>query len=170
MLDLVRDLRLLANARGIYEHELAVLVLDDGVSGVTRRTCYVGDDNTLLACYPVYQRGLAGIRLSYYCDLYMVITVLLLICVGEVLVYRVEHIARAVTVDRRYREGLAESEVVELIKLERRLAEIVHLVYRQYYRLAALYQHLRNGVVVRGDSAAYIRDKNYHVRLLYGEF
>ena len=78
----------------------------------------------------------------------------------KILKNAVEQVACAVAVDRRDRDRLAQTEVVELIKLHRRLSDGIALVDTEHHRLAGLLQHLRH-VCVGGDHAAFeVGDKN----------
>ena len=67
----------------------------------------------------------------------------------------------------RYRIRIAKTEIVELVKLHRRFAEAVHLVYCKDNRLSAFQKHLCDCVVIGCNTASYICNKNDNVSFFY---
>ena len=153
MLDSVLDLALSADARRVDQVEYPLVGREQGVDGVAGRSGDVRDDRALLADHAVDDRGFAGIRLSDDGDVDPAVVILLFALLGEVRVYGVEQIACAKAVQRRDGDGIGiKAKLVELVKLGRRLADLVGLVDGDDDRLAALFEH-------RGD-LAIVRDKS----------
>ena len=97
-LDVVVNTALAAESRGIREIKPAVAVLDQCVDRVTRGARDVGHDTALGRGYFIDERGLARVRLADNRDIHRVLAFLLFVGEGQVLIHRVEQIARAVAV------------------------------------------------------------------------
>ncbi len=169
MLNILRYLGFAAHSRGVNE-DILVLAADDlAVYRVTGRTGDIGDYGTLLARNKVDERRFADIRLSDNGYLYSLLILGFGFLGGHKLENRVEKIARAVPVYRRYRYGVAETQIVELVKLGRGFAYAVVLIYSEDHGLAALGKHCRNVRIVRGNARCEVGHKDNTIRRLYGE-
>ena len=164
-LDLLVHLALLADAGGVDEGELAVRIVHIGVNAVARRTGDVGDDNALLTQHAVEQAGLADVRLADESHADALVVLLFLVCRREVLVSRVEQLTHTVAVQCGNAERLAQTEVVELIKLRRRITRLVALVDRQHDRLARAQQHGRNVLIGGSNAGAQVGDQDDDIRV-----
>ena len=72
----------------------------------------------------------------------------------------VEQVSRAVSVYGGNLNRLAETEVIELIELHRRLADGVALVDAEHDRLARFLEHLRNVHIRRDHTALAVRHED----------
>ena len=164
VLDGVLHLALAAQAGRIDERERAEPVLDRRIHGVARRARDVGDDAAVLAGNAVDERRLADVRLAddrHLDDLALLFVLRLL---GQMLEDGVQQVAGAVAVHRRNLNRVAEAEVVELIEIDRRLAERVAFVDADDHRHIAALEHLRDVEIRRHHARAHVGHKDDDVR------
>ena len=110
LLDAVVHLGLAADAGGVDEDILAVFVLQARVHGVARCAGHIRDDDAVFAEHEIDERGLADVRLADDGDADEIVLFLAFFLGREVFDAGVEHFVRAVTVDRRKRDRVAETE------------------------------------------------------------
>ena len=135
------------------------------INAVARRAGNVRDDDALLAQHAVEQAGLADVRLADQSNADALVVLFLLVCRREMLVSRIEQLAHAVAVQSGDAERLAQTEVVELIKLRRRITRLVALVDSQHERLARAQQHGRNVLIGGSNAGAQVSDQNNDIRM-----
>ena len=131
---------------------------------------HVGDDDPLLPQDPVHQGGFAGVRLADDGHLDSVVLLLFLLFRGEVPEAGIQQVAGAVAVDSGDGNGVAQTQVVELIEIRvRRGAGGVHLVHRQDDGLSAAQQQVRHLLVRGGEAGLDIRQKDDDGGILNGD-
>src|SRR5205823_12410391 len=117
------------------EHEGPVAALEHGVDRVARRPGNLGDDHPLAAEERVQERRLAYIRATEDGHADRLLARRLRSLARKERDDRVEQVARAVAVERRQRQRIAEPEPVELERI--RVADgVVDLVRDEEHRLA----------------------------------
>ena len=169
LLDLVVDLGRAADPRRVDEAEFPVLVLDDGIDGVTRRARNVRDDQTVGAENAVDHRGFPGVRFTDDGDADDVVVLLGRRHLREIGDHAVEQVARAGAVQGGERDGiLFQSEFVKLIIFKRQVAGAVNLVDAGDDGFAALREHNGNLAIVGGQPRAHVADENDNVRRING--
>ena len=168
-LDHIVDLRLFAHTGGVDKDILALLVFKIRVDGVARRTGNIADDHALGAENAVRERGFANIGLTDEGDLDDVLIFFLFLLGWKVLKAGVEQVARAVAVDGGNGDWVAQSQVVELVKIGVDLTGGVHLIDRQHDRLAAAQQHIGDLLVGSRQAGLHIRQENDDVRVANGD-
>ena len=165
--DIVIDLGLAADARGVNEGKLAVIVFKTGVYRVSRGSRDIRNNKPLLTEHAVYYRGFSRVRLTDNSNLYGIVILFLIVPFSDSLNARVKKFSRARAVNGGYRNRLTlESKLVELVKLVGKLAYAVALVDAGYYRLSALFQHYRNVLVRCGKACSYVTHKHDNVCVL----
>ena len=138
--------------------------LEDRVDGVARRARHVGDDDALRADEGVQQRRLADVRAAEDRDADRLVADLRRALAGEQVDDAVEQVAGAVPVQGGERERVAESELVELDRLEV-LARVVDLVREHDHRLLRGPQGDRELLVARRDPVPGVDDEEDEVGL-----
>ena len=169
LFDLVLDTALLAKSRGIDDRELTVLILNYGVDRVSSRTRNIGNDRSFLAGHIVGERGFTGIRLTDQSDTDRLVAFLILIFLREVFVDSVEHLAESQSVRRGDRIDLTQSQIIELIELRRRFADMVDLIDCQNDRAICFSKHDRDLFVGSGQARLDITHEKDDVRGLDGD-
>ena len=162
LLNIFFHLGLLTDAGGINEHKLALVVFKTGVNGVACGACHIGDDHTLLTKDLIDQRRLARVRLANDGHLNGVILFFLFFLLREVLDTGIQQIAGSVTMNSRNSNGIAQSQIVELIKIRVHSAGLIHLVNCQHNGLAATQQHVGNLLIRSGQAGLNICKKDNH--------
>ena len=162
-------LGLAADAGGINEDILAVLVFNDGIGGVTGGAGNIADDHPLLSGQIVDEGAFAHIGLANDSHLGVFLWV-----VGAVLpVYLfhagIQQVAGAVPVDRGNRVGVAQPQVIEFVKIGGNITQAVALVDAQNHRLAAFLQHMGNIGVIGGHTAFQVHHKDDHIGGVNGD-
>src|SRR5581483_10648995 len=128
---------LAAEAGGVDQLERAAVALEHGVDCVAGRAGHVGDDRPLDPDQRVEERRLADVGAAEDGNTYGVVAEVRP-AGADLLEHRddlVEQVAAADAVERREREGAAESEPMELER-ERLLRRVVDLVRDDEHRLA----------------------------------
>ena len=164
-LDFLVHLALLTDTGGVDERKLTVGVVHIGVYAVAGRTGDIGNDNTFLAEHAVEQAGLADVRLADEGHTNAVRVLLFLVCRREVFVSRIQQLTDTIAMQRRNTVRLAQTEVVELIKLRRRITRLVALVDSQHEWLARAQQHGRNVLIGGSNAGAQVGDQNNDIRM-----
>ena len=150
----VLDLRLTADARGVDEDELAVLVFKLGIDGIARRASHIGDDTAFLTGQTVDDGRLADVGLADDGDLDIILIALDLLVGRGKLQHAVEQITGACAVQRRQRNQVfVKAELVELVEFHRKIADGVDLVDERNDRLAGALEH-HGDVDVLGSKTA----------------
>ena len=126
MLNGILHLALAAQAGSIDERKYAVLVFDGGIHRVARRTRNIGNDAAVFAGNAVHKGRFADVRLTDDGDLDDLALVLLFLFLRQMLEDGIQQVARAVSVHGRHLNGVAEAEVIKLIKIRRRVAQRIH--------------------------------------------
>ena len=152
-LDIFKHLRFLADTCGIYENELALLSFDIAVGSVAGSARNIGNYHPILAAKTVYNRRFTDVRLADNGYLYNVLTVILLGIFGKLFEDFIEQVARTVTVNGRYRDRLAKTQIIKFVKISRRFADVIALIYAEDNRLARLAQHSGNVLIGSGNAA-----------------
>ena len=57
------------------------------------------------------------------------------------------------TVNGRYRDRLAKTQIIKFVKISRRFADVIALIYAEDNRLARLAQHSGNVLIGSGNAA-----------------
>ena len=165
----ILHLGLLAHAGGVDEVILALVVFKIAVDGVPGGARHIADDHPLFAQDAVGKHGLAHIWLADDGHLDDIGVLLLLIGRGEVGDAGIQQVTGAVAVDGGDGDGVAQTQVVELIKIRVHGAGGVHLVHRQDNGLAAFLQHARHLVIRGGETGFDVGDKYDHRGVVDGD-
>ena len=153
------------HARGVHEHERAVVGLEHGVDRVARRSRDVGDDQPLLAEQRVEEAGLADVGPPSTATRIASSGTGCSLAAGQPLEDGVEQVSRAMPVEAGDRHGLAEAERRELV-CELGPAGIVELVRDEQHRLACPAQDVGELGVARRQPCARVDDEEHEVGLL----
>ena len=148
-----------AQARGVNEGELAVLVVHVAVHCVARGAGLVGHNHALFAQNIVHEAGFAHIRPPNYRHGDALVVLRHLCALRQMRAHGLQHVARAVPVHRRDGVHLAQAQRVKIVQFQRRRAQGIHLVHHQQHGLARAQQHGGNFPVLRGDARADVGDK-----------
>ena len=169
LLDAVVHLGLLAHTGGVDEQVLALLVLKIAVHRVPGGARHVADDHPLLPQDAVYQGGLAHVGLADDRHLDDIVLLFLLVLRGEILHTGIQQIPGAMAVDGGDRDGIPQSQVIELINVWVGDPHLVHLVDRQHHRLLRAQQHVGHLLVGGGEAGLDVADKEDHRGVLDGD-
>ena len=146
-------------------------MLDGRVDRVARGARDIGDDGTVARCHLVRERRLARVRAAD--DRHVDAGVLHALLLGafdgtrlmQVLDHLVEQVARAIAVNGRQREGVAQPERVELVHAVVAVGR-VELVHREDDGLLRLPEQARDLLVVGVDARLAVHDEHDHVGLV----
>ena len=167
VLDVLTLRALAAHAGGVDEAEDGVAADEPRVDRVACRAGHVADDHARRADQLVEQRGLADVRAAEDGDADLVRDALEALGLrhrGEALDDQVEQVAAAGAVDRRDRDGLAESELVEHIGVEV-AALAVGLVGDEQHRDLLATEDLGDLEVAGHHAGLGVDDEERHVGL-----
>ena len=118
-----------------------MFVFNNGVRCIAGSARNVGNNHSVFAEHSVDKGGFTHIGLADNGNLYCVIILLGFLSSGKIFQNLVKQIARAVTVNRGNGHRVAQAEIVELVKIRRKLAHSVALIYAENNGLLALSQH-----------------------------
>ena len=165
LLDAFVDAAAAADAGRVDEPDVPAAAIDDRVDGVARGPRNVRDDGALLARQPVQEARLPDVGPADDRDTRFAGLGRLLDRRRELLDDRVQQIARSRPLQRRYREKIAEPELVELRGLGLG-APGLGLVRGEQDRLAAAPEPVRDVVLDREDAGLRVDDEHDDVGLV----
>ena len=168
ILDILVDLLLLADTRGVDEIEIEAELVVAVIYGVARSAGDIGDDVALLPNEGIDERRFPGVGSSHYGELGDVLLGLLAaVWLGHVGYDLVKELTRAAAVGRRHLDRVAETQGIELRNIEAGIADIL-FVCHQDHRLAATPQDGGHLIIEVGHSVGGIDHEKDNVSFLYG--
>ena len=168
VLDPLPLLPLAAQAGRVDEHERRVVVAPEhGVDRVARRARDVRHDHALTSHERVQERRLADVRPPEDRDLDRLVADRPLAVAGKPRDDLVEQVARAVAVQRRDRDRVAEPQPMEVERLEVP-PRVVELVREHEHRAPGRAQDLGELLVARRHARGRVDDEEHEIGLLDG--
>ena len=167
--DVVVHLGLFPHSGGVDEVILTGLVFKVAVDGVPCGAGHVADDDPLLAQDTVGEGGLAHIGLADDGHLNDVAVLFLLVLRGEVLQAGIQQVAGAVAVDGGHGDGVAQTQIVELIEVRVYGAGGVHLVHCQHDGLLRALEHPGHLLVGGGHAGLDVGNEDDDVGVVDGD-
>ncbi len=162
-LQLLPDLILPAQPRGVDKHILCPVVYDLRIHRVARRACNIRHDHPVFAQQLIDNRRLAHIRLAHDRDPGAFVLLLFGRILREMGRHRVQKLSQAQARGRRDRNRIPDPKIIKLIDVVAEFLKAVHLIHGQDHRLFRFAQHVRHlGIRVR-HALAHIHNKHDHV-------
>ena len=158
-----------AHTGRVDEDILAELIFKVAVHCVPGGAGHVADDDPLLPQDAVDQGGLAHVGLADDRHLDDVLLLLVLYVVGEILETGVQHLVHPQAVDGGDGDGVAQTQVVELVHVRVGGAHPVGLVHRQHHRLLGAQEHIGHVLVGGGDAGADVAHQDDDVGVVNGD-
>ena len=146
------------------------MVFKESIHTVARCAGHVADDEAVFAEDGVDEAGFADVRAADNGDADKAAVLFFAGIRREVFKAGVEQIARPVAVQRGDRHRIAQPEIIELVQLRRRSAELIDFVDAEDDRTSRALEH-RGDLRIRGGHAGQqICDKNNDVCVFNGDF
>ena len=148
----------LSHAGGINKYKAPFFVGKAGVNGIPGCSGHIGNNDPFLAQNLIHQRGFSRVRLADDSHLDGVIIFLHFLLRREIFHTGIQQIAGAMSVDRRDRNGVAQSQIVKFINI--RALALIHLIDRQHHRLSAATEHGGNLLIRSGHARLNITEEH----------
>ena len=111
------------------------------IGSIASSACNIGYNCSLFTRNFVYKRGFADIWLTNNRNFNNIFIRVVKTALRDIFDDLIKKVTRSVSVNRRYRYRIAESQIIEFIKFRRKSTYIINLIYAENYRLTALLQH-----------------------------
>ena len=158
-----------AHTGGVDEDVFAELIFKIAVHCVPGGAGHVADDDPFFPQDTVDQGGLAHVGLADDRHLDDILLLRFLHLVGEILEAGVQHLVHPQAVDGRDGDGVAQTQVIELVHVWVGGANAVGLVHRQHHRLLGAQEQIGHVLVGGGDAGADVAHQDDDVGVVNGD-